>query len=137
MFKSNFNFRGLPVDLTTIVINNTLGVFSSRPFRKRAKRKATSSFHKRPHQPESQHNRSRTRTTIPSFLLNRDDNSTPSFLSSLKVLLRHRKYIIPYCKIVESQLKRKTCASHFSQLSFAKYRNFNRFPFQFDDGFTN
>ena len=26
MFKSNFNFRGLPVDLTTIVINNTLGV---------------------------------------------------------------------------------------------------------------
>jgi len=31
-----------------------------------------------------------------SFLLNRDDNSTPSFLSSLKVLLRHRKYIIPH-----------------------------------------
>jgi len=33
-----------------------------------------------------------------SFLLNRDDNSTPSFLSSLKVLLCHHKYIIPKTK---------------------------------------
>lgn len=67
---------------------------------------------------------------FPSFLLNRDDNSTPSFLPSLKVLLRHRKYIIPNIKVRKAQPRRATPPC-------AKYRNFNRFPFQFDDGFTN
>lgn len=67
---------------------------------------------------------------FPSFLLNRDDNSTPSFLSSLKVLLRHRKYILSQSAIAD------TTKSELPLLSFTKYRNFNRFPFQFDEGFT-
>jgi len=46
MFKSNFNFRGLPVDLTTIVINNTLGVFFSSILKPKFKNKKRFFFFK-------------------------------------------------------------------------------------------
>jgi len=99
--KSWIIFWGLFVDLTVKVINNKLGSTEKRktprcrstphpPDRKQLKDSPEPVAQPRPPLP--------LLSKFPFFLLNREDISTPSFLLRLKVLFRHRKYIIPNAK---------------------------------------